>query len=266
MNMKTKLLILLCLFITLSASAQRIKNLTTETTYNGNLMLSCDYSTYNVHHKIYLSTVTNYINGLSATRDTAIWTRLTTLENDTLWQPGSGTQSIQAIASADSALGDYSLSHGYQSWASILGSRAFSSGSGKAVTVDGWAQGIEFTAYSVATLGATDTMLIGTIDPIDIPNNYAIECSVKVLGVAYTGADKGLTYVGEYHFMIKQYGGTTTLAGLDTIAENIEAGFTGTFAPTADDTNERLILTVASSDAGAVFWSAIIIMNIIKFD
>jgi len=257
---------LLLIVQTTIAQSSRIKNLTTESTYAGTLSIPCDKSTYSVHHKIFLSTITNYIDGLSATRDTAIWDRLTAVENDTVWTAGSGTQSIMAIASQDTATGDYSLAHGYQSWANFQGSRSFSSGSGKAVNVDGWGEGLEFTAYSQCPLGATDTMLIGTTETIDIPNNYALMCNVKLLGVAYTGADKGLTYIGEYNFMIKNVSSTTSLAGLDTLAENIESGFTGTFVPSADNTNDRLILTVTSSDAGAVYWNALITMSIIKFD
>ena len=262
------LLIFILLLSALITTAQtsRIRNLSNEATYNGTLCVPVDKSTYSVHHKLYLSVLTNYIDGLSATRDTAIWNRLTVLEGDTLWEAGTGTQSIQAIASSSTASGDYGLAHGYQSWANFQGSRGYSSGSGKAVAVDGWAECLEFTAYGNTGTGAGDTLLIGTTDNIDIPNNYATYTTVKILGVGYSGSDKAKTYGGEFAFMIKQDGGTTSISAVDTLAFNLEAGCTAVFVPLADDTNERLVLSVTGTDGGNMYWKAEVKMILIKFD
>jgi hypothetical protein len=213
-----------------------------------------------------LSVLTNYINGLGLTRDTAIWNRLTALESDTLWTNGSGNQSIQATNSEDTATGNYALAHGYQTWANLQGSRAYGSGSGKAINVDGWSQCIEFTTYCTITDGNTDTLFIGTTGTIDIPNNFAIFTTVNILGVAYNGADKGLTYSGSFAFTIKQLSGVTSKTATDTIAISIESGITSAVTFAADDTNERLIIQATDTDAGAMYWTAEVKMVMIKFD
>ena len=264
--MKT-ILILLLAIITLAASAQtgRIRGLTTETTYNGTLSIPCDRSTYSVHHKIFLSTITDYINGLALTRDTAIWERLTSLEADTVWTAGGGTSSIMAVNSQDTAYGNYSLAHGYQSRAYAQGMRAYSSGALATYGTAGWGQAFEFTATIEAKAAATDTLLIGGIDVIPIPNNHSILATVTVHGVAYNGVDAGLTYNGTYQFCIKQIAGTTTITAIDTLAETIEAGITATFTAVADDANERLILQVVGTDGGDMYWYAEVKGIIIKF-
>ena len=253
-----KILLFILTVVSIAASGQttRIRNLTTEPTYSGALSIPCDKSTYSVHHKIFLSTIYDAFIDAAADRDTAMQ----------IWEEGSGTQSIQAVNSSDTATGSYAVAHGYQTWAGIRGSRSYSSGAGKAFNVDGWAQCIEFTAYGQTGSSASDTMLVGSVDNIIVGNNFVYQTNVRVLGVGYTGADAGKTYSGEYQFVIKNVAGTTSLLGLDTIAENVEAGITATFIPTADDTNEYLILTCNGTDGGNMFWKAEITMVVIKFD
>jgi hypothetical protein len=252
--------------VVMTAQNTRVRNLSNEATYDGNISIMCDKASYAVHHKMLLSVLTNYINGLGLTRDTAIWNRLTALESDTLWTNGSGNQSIHATNSEDTATGNYALAHGYQTWAYLQGSRAYGSGSGKAVIVDGWAQCIEYTTYATIIQGATDTLFIGTTGTIDIPNNYALYITVNILGAAYSGGDKGLTYSGAFSFVIKQLAGVTSKTATDTLAINIEAGITSAVTFAADDTNERLIIQATGTDAGAMFWTAEVKMVMIKFD
>lgn len=264
--MKALLTVLLAIIsVVCVGQTNRIRNLTTEPTYNGTLYFAVDRSTYTVHRKIAASTISDYINGLSLTRDTAIWNRLTALESDTVWMAGSGTQSIQAVNSGDSASANYSLSHGRQSFATIQGGRSYSSGS-TTINTDGWAQCIEFTAYGDIKATDTDSLLIGGIDTIFIPNNYAIQATVKILGVAYNGPDKGLTYAGTYEFVIKQVAGKTSKTETDTIAENIEAGITSTVVFRANDTDESLEIEVTSTEGGDMYWTAEVRMVMIKFD
>lgn len=262
------IIILLLSIITITATSQtaRIRNLTTEPTYNGTLSVPCDRSTYAVHHKIYLSTISDYVNGLGLARDTAIWDRLTALELDTVWEAGGGTQSIQAVASQDSSSADYGLAHGFQSYSNIQGARSYSSGSTTRNT-DGWSQCLEFTMYGSYVKTSRDSLLVGGTDSVFIPNNFAILTTVSIIGVGTNGgADLGLTYSGTFSFVIKNIAGTTSKTATDTLAINIEAGVTAAVLFAADDTNEALIIDVISTDDSDMFWKAEVKMVAIKFD
>lgn len=251
---------------TLNAQTGRIKSLTTERVYDNNLMFVVDKSSYSAHRKIYASTIATYINNLGLTRDTVIWQRLTDLENNEVFEAGGNSSSVQQVSASDTAYGDYSLAHGYQTVASLQGSRAYSSGSVPAGT-DGWGQCVEFTVYNNYIKAANSgTLLINNADSIFIANNHIYLTTVKIVGSAYNGVDKGLNYTGTYQFLIKNVAGTTTLAGVDTIAEYIEAGNTATVVFTANDATEELIITATSTDGGDMFWIAEIKMVMIKFD
>jgi hypothetical protein len=266
--MKTILLIFFAL-LTLTVAGQgttRIRQLITEPTYNGTISIPCDRSTYSVHHKIFLSTISDYVNGLSLTRDTAIWDRLTSLESNTVWEAGSGTRSIQAVNSQDTATANYSLAHGFQTHANIRGARSYSSGSTTRST-DGWSQCLEFTMYGSYVKGSRDSLLVGGVDSVFIPNNFAILTTVSIIGVGTSGgADLGLTYSGTFQFVIKNIAGTTSKTATDTLAINVEAGVTAAVLFAADDTNEALIIDVTSTNDSDMYWKAEVKMVAIKFD
>jgi len=110
--MKTIILLFLVAFsLTLTAQTSRIKALSTENTYSGTLMLPVDKSTYSAHKKIFMSTITTYIDGLSASRDTNLSLRLDTLENDKVFESGTGSGSVQLTSGENSALRKIVIKH-----------------------------------------------------------------------------------------------------------------------------------------------------------
>ena len=264
--MKTIILLFLVAFsLTLTAQTSRIKALSTENTYSGTLMLPVDKSTYSAHKKIFMSTITTYIDGLSASRDTNLSLRLDTLENDKVFESGTGSGSVQLTSGENTAIGDYSHAQGKQTYAEQKGARAFSSGSTD-VNKTGWCQGLEFTMH-VNHIG-TDTALlkIGGTDSLFINANTSYSVTMQLHGVGNTGSEKGKVHSAIYHFNIKNIAGTTTISAIDTISSYSDADLHSIIMFGANDTKETLEVSVASSGDIPAFWYALVKISAIKFD
>lgn len=263
--MKTILFFLFTIIvINVSGQATRIRNLVNQPTYDSNLYFAVDRSTFATHRKILASTLTDYINGLSLTRDTAIWNRLDTLENNELFVAGGGDASVQLANTNDTALADYSFAHGYNSKAYLIGSRAYSSGNGKSIDALGWSQNIEYTVSGESPLNSYDTLLIANITPIDIQNKYTYHFTLTVIGVENKS---GFAESGVFVFKMKQISGTTTISAIDTVAYNKDGGgLVSSIVISADDTTERLIIKVGGNSNDKMYWHGKMDVQMIKFD
>jgi hypothetical protein len=263
--MRAIIIILLCLF-SLQGFSQRISDLTFVPAYDGLLQIPVDRPSFAVHRKIQLSTIATYIDGLSAARDTLIWARLDTLEADVVWEAGTGADAIQAISrTTTAATGDYALAHGVDALANLLGSRAYSSGSGEPILQVGWGQVIEFTLCGETVGAVTDTLLIGCEDVIAIPNNYSLAVNVHLLAVGTAGKE-GNSFSGKYAFHIKQRAGTTTISDVDTLSQQKTAGFVPAINFVADDINERLVIQGIGDAAATIKWFARLEVIVIRFE
>lgn len=265
-----KIIILLLIIAPIVTFGQRIKNLTTESTYSPTLWIPVDKSTYSVHHKISLQTIQQAISD-------SITYNLNT------WEAGSGTGSIQhvtygtAIGSASVAAnngiadGDGSFAHGQKSVSYLRTSRAFASD--VAVTSrEGSAQFIEVVVQNNTSGADPDTLWIDikpNNDSLRIPVDAVMNWHVELVGVQYAGAGGtvGDAYTQNFWGAIKNDAGTTALIGaVDTTTRRCSAGANSwTVAITADNTNDMLAIVVTGDATTMVHWVAYVRWTMVGF-
>ena len=158
-------------------------------------------------------------------------------------------------------IGDYSTVLGKDAYAALYGEQSFSAGMFEGA---GDAQSSRFLLRAETTDATqTEAFLDGVDDRLLIGSNYALACTVTVLGKEYDGSD---VFMGVYHVLISNLGGTTALVGAVDIAYENNAGSWGAGGGlpveiTADDASNALIIKVEGLAGHNIRW--VILVNAI---